>query len=250
MNPIILSGAILSAIAFGLYKATRPYEFTPETLKIIRMENEKFLKLLEIMNDIKHNGLKQAVAKYVTPEELGPFINNTLFENFSKSNTRLCECKVGSIFFKASTDIFEKQYNEAINHTPFYYQSRDESLHIVASNNLLSIIKHHPYKYDALFDKDAPVVSSTLFWGDIDYKKLAELVLDPEQKLADSLSCDDYTPVERLHIQKSFLLEFANLNASEFKKDLLEFHNHFYNKDTSNLISEVYGSDAASGLYS
>jgi len=227
MNPIILSGPIFSAIAFGLYKATRPYEFTPDALKAIRLENENFLKLLEIMHDLNQHGLKQTIYDRVDPSEAEHLINSiSLYSTTS--------------FFKASLDIFGNQYNQSIDHLPLCYTTGDGRFSIGRSD-IIKVITSHPEKYKDLLDGDEPIVNVGLLSTSVDYKALVELIKEPTQKLQSSLTYDDYTLVERLYIIHDFREEMLNSKSSKFQEDLVELHKYIDNKNDNSLIIELYG---------
>lgn len=240
MKKIVLKGALISALLFGIYKLYRPATFSTDQLKTIRLENERFSKLIDIMHDIKINGLKQAMLKHIEQKDAVDFIELVVFEGLTKANTRLCECKISSMIHKTAQYIFKNKYDVVLDHKPIYYKGADQSLNEIQSYKLLPHIKHNADIYHDLFNKESPVISSTFFYGMLDYKALADLINDPEKKLLESLSCDDYTFVERLHLQNQFDLELHGLPSSQCKKDIVELHHHFYNHTVDILVEELY----------
>lgn len=243
MKHMVIKGALISALVFSIYKLYKPAPFSADQLKTIRMENERFSKLIDIMHEIKINGLKQAMLKHIDQKDAEAFIEHVVFEGFSKANSRLCECKIPQMIHKTAQYIFKNKYDETIDHKPIYYKGADQSLNSIESYKLLPHIKHNADIYHDLFNEESPVISSTFFYGMLDYKALAELINDPDKKLFESLSCDDYTLVERLHLQNQFNLELSHLPSSQFKKDLVELHHHFYTNTVDILVEELYNQD-------
>lgn len=236
----LLGGLFLGIAAAHLWKHyNKAIEFTPEALKAIRMGNEPLEKLLSIMEDMNKNGLLKSIAKYVPQDQLDSFVNDTLFYGFSKSSTRLCECKVGGLFVKVALKLFENEYGASLKIVPAKYEL-DGKVHTIEQSVILKYITQNPEKYDVILKGEDSVLNER---GVVDLTKLDALVRkDPEEKLYNTMSCDDFTILERAVIIKGYYNEAVSSRTSEFKSDLVKLHQYFYDpKGNTELVDEIYG---------
>jgi hypothetical protein len=208
-----------TVVSGTIYKLTRPIELNQEQLQAIHLENEKFSKLLEIMQDLNKNGLKKAAYSHLDESEAETFINASLLYHFSQSTSYFYKDTVLT-FTKAAKDILETEHDIKIEHNVKHYKDSQDSFSIIAEHHIKSIITHSHDKYQALFTGDSPVIKSGILSTSIDYKALEVLIKDPEQSLSNSMSEDTYAVVERLYLIHSIKEETLKSRDSEFKNDL------------------------------
>ncbi len=248
-----ITGCFLIAAywAKGLLKKDKISEFDAEQLKSMRMHNEHLTKLISIMDNLNTKGLFHAIKQYVPQDNFESFVNTTVFSGFTKASTRLCECKIPQVFAKIAHDIFKEKYDAELPiNTKLYMDPHTGAVTPLTNNMMLKHIAGNPEAYKALLEGDTLIikVNKAYFTSntyDVDYDRLDQVVRkDAEGKLQNSMSCNDFTYLERLNVIEQTQWNYIASKSSNFKNDLVELHKYYYDPEANkHLVEQIYSSE-------
>ncbi len=203
------------------------------------LSNSKDLsKILTIMEELNSKGLFEVIKQHVPKHDFDNFLDNVVFKEVAKSSTNLSESQMSDSFARIA-------FHEATvlpNHL-------DCAEPLILS--VIAVCKVHIHlnkdMYKSLFEGEDPALKgdSLLRMAQVNDKKLNELVNDPESKLANSMSKDNFIFVETLNNARQIEHEIAISQTSDFKKDLIELHQYYCNPEANkHLVEQIYSSEA------